>query len=148
MSNKNSDKLSGQWVGHFAYGPKYGEQLEGEKVFFRLFLEDKGNGQFQGRCYETEGIGASEELSIINGFIDNNLISFTKEYPTDSVIDEGGNTFVNTSPSNQRLIYTGEFSSEKNMYIGMWEIWMNERSLGDGTLVDICTGSWQMTFDA
>jgi hypothetical protein len=140
-----SISLSGQWVGYFTYGPDYGNQIHGEKVRFRLFLKEIIDGQFEGKCVDMEGFGANMNTATIKGFLSDDLISFTKEYPGYLLIDETGETHEGISNPYPRLHYTGNYNSQRKSFDGEWEIWANERPAGDGTFVDILTGSWEMT---
>lgn len=88
----NSIDFTGQWVGSFAYGPEYGDDLEGKKVQFRIFIDTFKDGQFTGKSVDLEGIGANFEIAQVKGYIDKDFISFTKEYPHFYGLDEAGNT--------------------------------------------------------
>jgi hypothetical protein len=145
MQEKN--RVAGQWFGYFSYGPEYGPELEGEKVTFSLLIEELPSGQFRGKCIELKGIGANHEVSTINGFIENNFISFTKEYNTFKSIDEIGNE-VDYKGSPPRLSYKGHFNSYSQTFGGSWEIWANEEPYGDGAFVDVCTGLWEIGREA
>jgi hypothetical protein len=137
--------VQGQWYGYFSYGPDYGPELEGEKVVFSLLISQQGDGQFVGKCIELEGIGASREVSTIKGFVDGSTISFQKEYATYSTIDEQGNEGSYQGGLEPRISYQGVFDAKTNSFNGSWEIWGNEVPYGDETLVDICTGNWQIS---
>jgi hypothetical protein len=88
----NSIDFTGQWVGYFTYGQEYGEEVVGEKVQFRLFVDSFKDELFSGRSVDLEGIGANYEVAQIKGYIDGHFISFTKEYPHFYGLDEAGNT--------------------------------------------------------
>ena len=75
-------KISGQWLGHFKYGPAYGT-FYGEVVNFSLVLDELNDGQFQGKCYELDGIGANDSVSFVKGYVLQNTIQFVKEYTKD-----------------------------------------------------------------
>jgi hypothetical protein len=147
MEHKNRISLAGQWYGFFSYGPEYGEELEGQKVIFSLLIEETFNNKFKGKCIELEGIGASTEVSTIEGFIENNFISFRKEYSTYYTIDEEGKEGLHEDLLQPRLSYAGTYNTDKQIFSGAWEIWSNERAAGDGTFVDICTGQWEISKD-
>jgi hypothetical protein len=125
--------LTGQWAGHFTYGPEYGEALHGEKVQFRIFIDESDDGLFEGKCVDIEGAGVDFEKSIVKGFIEGDAISFVKEYPTQD--------------STPQPIYSGHFNRNIRSFGGQWEIWSNERPHGKGLIVDICTGTWEMRKD-
>jgi hypothetical protein len=146
---KDSIQIAGQWGGYFIYGPEYGEEMYGEKVHFRLFLEDRGSGEFQGRSVDVEGFGASMDVATIKGFIAENFISFTKEYSTYYIRNENGTFSTDPASQKPRLSYKGHYDPRRKSFSGDWEFWTNERLDGNrGSFVDIFTGSWEMTKDA
>ena len=145
MEDKNSRTLTGQWFGYFSYGPEYGEKLEGERVIFSLLITEVFNNKFKGKCIELEGIGASTEVSHIEGFIENKFISFKKEYSAYFTIDEFGNEERYEPLLHPRLSYTGSFNEPNETFSGNWEIISNETPAGDGTFVDIFTGHWEIS---
>lgn len=147
MEDEINIQLAGQWFGFFSYGPEYGAFLVNEKVTFSILIEEVFNHQFKGKCIELEGIGASTELSNIEGFLENEFISFTKEYPTNNFIDEKGNAVYFEDTSNLRLSYKGKFNRFNQTFNGTWEIWSNEVPSGDGVFVNISTGTWELSKD-
>jgi hypothetical protein len=136
--------IGGQWFGYFNYGPEYGPQLEGKRVYFSLLIEAKPDGQFTGTCIELEGIGASEEISSLTGFVENGFISFTKEYKRYGTIDENGWEGDYEGQLKPRLFYTGQMNYATQTCKGHWEMWAGEVLDGDGSQVFVTTGSWQM----
>jgi len=147
MEDKNKILLAGQWFGYFSYGSEYGEQLEGERVIFSLLIEEVFNNKFRGKCIELEGIGASTEVSLVEGFIEHQFISFRKEYPSYYTIDEFGKEGKHEDLLHPRLSYSGTFNKISQIFSGAWEIISNERPAGEGTFVDIYTGYWEMSKD-
>lgn len=143
MQDINS--IKGQWFGYFSYGPEYGPELEGHKVTFSLLIEELGDGQFKGKCIELEGIGASQEVSLINGFAEDGRISFTKEYTTYMTIDEDGVEGIHKDRVPPRISYIGSFQKQSGSFHGTWEIWANEVLYGDGSFVEISTGRWEIS---
>lgn len=139
--------LSGQWTGFFVYGPEYGEKMHGEKVQFRLFLQETDDGQFEGKGVDIEGIGANFDEAVIKGFMEGTFISFTKEYEEYFFIEDGNKILDADLSPFPRLSYTGEYNERSKTFSGQWEIWTNERSFDTGTLVDIGTGFWEMIKD-
>ena len=142
-----SINLSGQWIGHFTYGPEYGKEMHGEKVQFRFFISESGGGQFNGTSVDTEGYGANFDTALINGFLTDDFISFTKEYPDYFIIDEKGEKVNDPSTVKPRLSYEGQYNFHLESFSGHWELWANEELAGDGSVVDIFTGTWDMTKD-
>lgn len=142
-----SIKLEGQWVGHFVYGPEYGEEMNGEKVQFRVFIDKSMNGAFAGRSVDLEGIGANYEVAQVKGFLEEGLISFTKQYPHYYELDEGGGTFEDKNKPHPLVAYTGEYNDTTKTFTGDWEMRMDIAPVGAYWLEDICAGTWEMRKD-
>ncbi len=140
--------FTGQWIGHFSYGPDYGENLVGEKVEFRLFIDDFSNGEFTGRSVDIEGIGANFELAQLKGYVDGHFISFTKEYPFLYGLDEDGNSIENRNKQHPPVAYSGEYNQNTKIFSGQWELKMEIEPVGDYWLEDICTGTWEIRKDS
>ena len=138
--------MKGQWLGHFVYGPEFGDPFAGEIVTFRLFLDETGNGEFAGTSVDIEGIETNFEEAKVRGFLEGNTISFTKEYATYFVIDEAGNKTIDTFPT-PHLSYLGEYNFNTQTFKGDWELVSDERAMGDGFLVTVSTGTWEMVKD-
>ena len=136
--------MSGQWLGHFEYGPEYGD-LYGEKVLFSLVLDDLGEGQFSGTGHDLEGIGIHPEVAIVRGYLEGNSIHFVKEYPGTYALDEEGNLVEFKSQIKPILTYDGEFNERTKAFSGTWEIEVNLGPTLQGDLLEFCTGKWEMS---
>lgn len=143
----NSINLLGQWVGQFTYGPEYGEEMQGKKVQFRIFINHFTHGQFKGSSVDTDGFGANFDTAIINGFLMDDFISFTKDYPDYFIIDDIGQKVKDRSNIKPRLSYKGYFDFRLGLFSGQWELWANEELARDGSIIDIFTGTWEMMKD-
>lgn len=139
--------MHGQWIGQFVYGPEYGDEMHGEKVQFRLFINECSSGQFNGTSVDMEGYGANMDTAIIKGFVNDDFISFTKEYPDYLIIDENRQIIKDPSNVKPRLNYEGHYNLLSKSFSGQWELWANEELSGEGSIVDIYTGTWEMTKD-
>jgi hypothetical protein len=148
MEDKNKLIISGQWYGYFSYGPQYGSELEGEKVIFSLLIDEVFNNKFKGKCIELNGIGASEEISKIEGFIENNFISFRKEYSEYFSIDTEGNTMKSEDSECHELSYEGTYNFVTKTFSGDWEIWFNEKAVGEYNYIQLGKGTWEISKDA
>lgn len=137
--------LAGQWAGHFVYGPEFGPEMHGEKVQFRIFVDEFFNGRFKALCVDVEGFESNMDKAVINGFLEEDFISFTKEYPVYFVIDETGKKIKDSSGTKPRLSYEGHYNFRTKIFSGQWELWANEELACEGSVVDIFTGTWQMS---
>ncbi len=143
----NSINFNGQWVGHFAYGKEYGKGIAGERVQFRLFVDYFQDGQFIGRSVDLEGIGANYKIAQVNGYINENFISFTKQYPHLYGLDEAGNTIENKGKPHPIVSYSGEYNTNTKTFSGQWELRREIAPVGEYWLEDISTGTWEIRRD-
>jgi hypothetical protein len=137
--------LSGQWYGHYQYGEEYAPKLVGEKVKFSFLLEDLSDNHFRGKCIEIDGIGASTEISLVQGCLEGVNISFTKEYPQHYFIDEDGKDLKMPDDVCVNLIYKGIYHPRLQSFSGTWELWKNEKDEDVGTFIDVFSGKWVMS---
>ena len=143
----NSIDLIGQWIGHFTYGSEYGDDLAGEKVQFRLFVDSFKDGQFTGRSIDLEGIGANYEIAQVNGYIDGDFISFAKQYPHFYGFGETGNTITVKNKQHPIVAYSGEYKFSTKTFAGQWELRMEIQPIGEYWLEDISSGTWEIHKD-
>ena len=134
----------GQWQGFFEYGPEYGDFVQGHQAEFRLFIEAYQDGQFSGRIIDWEGLGANGEVADVKGFIDEDLISFTKQYPQMHTIDKWGNSGVEQDVPGHKVVYEGRFEKTTKSFVGTWEINTEVEHTPESTLEYVMTGTWRM----
>jgi hypothetical protein len=137
-------EINGQWKGFFWYGKEYGD-LEGESVEFMMFLECS-NGEIKGKCFEMGGVGVSSnaDIALINGFINQNQISFIKKYNHATFFDENGNVQDDHLKPSQEIHYEGIFDEKGCEFSGEWEIIERSEIYGDHFVEYVCTGTWMM----
>ena len=134
----------GQWQIFFTYGPEYGEFIEGEEVEFRLFIESIIDGTFKGRSIDWAGIGAGGEKALVQGFIENYFIKFTKQYDQNLIMDYDGSVSIDDSLAPTQVVYEGRYDKERNVFSGTWEIIVQEGSFGGILGQQISSGYWYM----
>ena len=139
--------FNGQWARHFTYGTEYEDGIAGGKVQFRLFVDSFQDGQFIGRSVDLEGIGANYEIAQVNGYIDGDFISFSKQYPHLYGLDEAGNKIEDKSRQHPIVSYSGEYNVNTKIFSGQWELRMEIEPVGEYWLEDICTGTWEIRRD-
>lgn len=144
---RNLIDFTGQWAGHFAYGPEYGDDLVGEKVQFRIFVDSFCNEEFTGRSVDLEGIGANYEIARVKGYIDGDFISFTKQYPHLYGLDEAGKTVEDKTRQHPTVSYSGQYNATTKTFSGQWELRVEIAPVGEYWLEDICTGTWEIRKD-
>ena len=136
--------MSGEWFGHYIYGPEYGEELAGRTVTFKFSIEELADGQFQGTCIDFDGVSTQQEPIIIHGFVDNDYISFTKDYSTYYTFNEDGKPVPDPRKKKPELNYYGHFDLSTGIFSGDWELVEEIRPLADGYVEHIFTGTWEM----
>lgn len=134
----------GQWQGFYEYGPEYGPIVEGKEAEFRLFIEEYHDGEFKGRAIDWDGFGATGQVAMVQGFIHEGLLSLTKHYPNNYVIDERGERMIEEGKQGHTVIYEGRFDKNANCFIGTWEIEMDLEHTPDKTFQAVVTGTWRM----
>lgn len=134
----------GQWQGFFRYGAEYGKTIGGQEAEFRLFIEEYCDGHFSGRIIDWEGIGANGEVSTVNGLLNNDLISFTKQYSTAFGLDNMGNSITIEGVPGHSVMYEGRFDSKLKSFSGTWKIQLSIRSINKSVVNNVATGTWRM----
>jgi hypothetical protein len=139
--------LLGQWLGYYEYGPGYGKRLRGNQVMFRLFIDSFSNGEFEGRAFDFEGIGANYTVAQIKGFVKGNLISFTKQYPHYYYTDKNGDTVIDETRAHPVVNYQGEYNASTNSISGDWDLNRDVRISSITTKLYMLRGSWKVKKD-
>lgn len=134
--------ISGKWKGEYICGPEY-DNHHGRTVEFILeLIENKGS--ISGVCMDFETKEYFSEPIIVLGFIDNDFISFTKQYPFSYFINEQGQVIVDRTKPHPEITYSGEFNPETNTFFGEWDLVLDSQKFGDGYFDDSLTGTWTM----
>lgn len=136
--------MTGEWQGYYIYGPEYGEKLSGEKVEFRLSLLDTGDNEFEGKCLDLNSSISTNNPAFIKGFMEDDFISFTKEYKTFYSIDKDNKVTPYSPMEKPQLNYDGYYNPESKSFSGNWEFTGREDIYGDGYYVELATGTWEM----
>lgn len=141
-------ELHGQWFGFYEYGEHYPEEVTGEKVIFSIHIEKLADNKFSGKCIELTGTHLIEEISFIEGFVEDNFISFQKNYKGKYGFDEEGRPVQPEDDFLHELNYEGQYDAVSGCFTGEWEIWQNDRLPGDLNYILTGAGYWEMSKDA
>ena len=134
--------ITGKWKGTYILGPEY-ESREGESYEFILDLIDE-NQSFKGESYED---GLSERFPdpiTVEGFWDDDMISFTKHYPCLYSIGDDGQITIDISSEHPGIVYSGEFNADNNEFSGNFEMIVDSIRDEEGWLDYSLTGTWSM----
>lgn len=134
--------LTGKWSGTYILGPEY-EANEGKSFDFILDLVDE-NRNFKGICYEAELSESFQKPITVTGFWDNDIISFTKKYPSRYILDEDGKNVIDSEKEQPEIFYSGEFNETENEFFGNFEMVVESFAFGQGWLESSLTGTWTL----
>ncbi len=145
MKENRSQQISGKWIGEFTYDI---DQGHGPNVFrFKMTL-DVSKGIITGVCYDLDDARIVQESEAeINGFVENNTVSFIKKYKSYFELDENQNPIMIPEKAPIEINYTGEFFEEQKCIKGDWEIITQSHQYGYGSFEDVITGKWTMKKD-
>lgn len=134
--------LEGQWTGVITYGPEYGE-FEGKELYFEAqFIQTADT--FNGTAIDTGGAFPQEEEATISGFIEEDEISFVKQYPYDGIIEEDGTVISDKNKPGPEINYFGKYNALNGTFEGTWEIATDAFEYGYGWFENVATGTWTM----
>ena len=136
MSNIN---LNGLWTFVIVYGPEYEEMENKELIFEAEFTQD--GDTFTATGMDKDGVGMSPDLARMKGFIDENMISFVKQYEFSHYASGDGKTIVDNNNPGHEINYYGTYDATTNSFSGDWDI--TTRPIGVGYDVT-ATGTWSM----
>ncbi len=129
------------WKGKYSYELEF-DLLNSHP--FELVLELEAD-QFEGIAVEEEFTSLTGESPIVTGFIDNDLINFTKKYPFQFLVDDNDQIVIDRMKPGHEVIYEGRFNAEIGEWEGEWEIIVDEIKLtSEAYKTDMVYGSWRM----
>jgi hypothetical protein len=136
-------EISGTWSGELTYGEEYGPDLQNKKLKFRLILKED-EGDITGECIDTGGTGIITEPASINGFIEDDMISFVKQYPTFYIIDPKGEIKEIPEREPPEFNYSGYYNAENGTFEGDWHVVYEIKQLTFGFAEYALSGTWMM----
>ena len=135
--------LEGDWIGFYEYGEGYSEANKLVKVPFVMTVENAVD-EFIGKIKEDKTSEGVEDLILVRGKLDNDLINFVKFYTKAHYIHEDNMIDSLDSDTLSKVYYTGQFIFDEKKFIGEWYI--QDYFVDDsGVLHDkYLKGSWEM----
>jgi hypothetical protein len=134
--------LHGHWEGTIIYGPGYGEN-ENKELYFNIDIVQTKD-TFTGTAVDTRGVGVNPDNALIKGFVEDNEVSFVKQYASTLWFDENNTEILLKDKPSPEINYWGTFDSVTNSIKGNWEIIITGKETEEGWLVDIATGTFTM----
>ncbi len=112
---------------------------------FRMEVELDKNFSFNGTVWEEEFTEMSGKHLSVKGFIDNDHISFVKQYPCLYKIDEKWKVNIDVSKRGHAVIYDGYWDESIGSWIGEWEVEGESEFLLFGRIrTEIFIGNFEM----
>lgn len=118
------------WKGFFTYLHTYDLFDTYIEVAFRMDLTFNGNS-FIGTSIDSESENIFMESIMVKGFIDNDIISFVKNYPYYYYKDEDGNIIVDKDLEHPNIEYLGFYDQTEKKYSGTWEMIVSEEKISE-----------------
>lgn len=111
--------IEGKWAGFYEYGLGYELPYFGQRVKLSMELTFE-NGHIHGTSKEEKSAYYVNAVAKIDGYVDEDFISFVKTYPIFPFIGENGE--VQTKKGELVICHTGVIDKEKNTMYGSWFI--------------------------
>ena len=112
------EELSGYWEGYYIYGLGYALPFFGQKV--KLFAQLEFNdGKITGQHTEEKGPFSTGKTVQLDGFWEQQMVSFTVRNDNNDVILEDGFTTENLNHDFE-ITYNGSLDVDKKAICGLW----------------------------
>ncbi len=133
---------SGTWEGHYFHGEGYPEDRRKVKVGFLAEITVV-DGKLTGTCEEYVTKVHLRKPAVLEGFIEDGQIRFTKLYPYFYEVDENQEVIVDFSRIAHPVHYSGQYIPVSGIFSGQWELAVVQGDLYEdvGT---IFSGGWEM----
>lgn len=132
------------WKGFFTYLQGYDAIDNYIKVGFEMELNFDGDS-FTGTSLDSESENIFQEPVIVKGFIENDIISFVKNYPYHYYKDEDGIITVDQNLSHPDIEYLGYYDDSENKFSGTWEMIISQEKISeDEYLEEVVNGEFEI----
>lgn len=130
------------WIGKYI---NIGKRGKDEEFAFRIDADLDKEMCFSGTVWEEEFYENSKLFLSVEGFINEDRISFVKTYPCLFEIDENLNTVIDKNEKGHDVVYDGYWNEKDEKWEGTWEIEGAEISKGTDYYVhEAFIGSFEM----
>ncbi len=140
---ENNIKIAGVWYGEHTYEDEHRPELKGKKLCFRMTLEEH-DGDISGECIDTEGTGVVNEPGSITGFIDEDVISLVKLYPSFYFLNYQGEIEKIEEKLPPEINYSGTYNPESDSFEGDWYVVFEVKQLTFAFAEQLVSGTWFM----
>ncbi len=139
MKESFDNKINGTWVGQLTYD----NENEDNILHFEMTISVR-KGIITGKCQDMGESKDIQEPAEINGFVENNIVSFIKKYKHYYEIDENDNLREVPGKAPVDINYTGKYIEEQKRIEGDWDIITQSHQYGYGSFEEVITGKWMM----
>jgi hypothetical protein len=132
--------IIGNWKGYYEYGAGYSLPQFGERVEISASFQGN-NDKFIGTIKEKPSEHSVPMDATVQGFTENDLISFIKRYPKVPRLKEFGSSEIELESGQLEIEHVGTIDSDYNCIYGTWSITEN---ISDelGVYEDTVYGTW------
>jgi hypothetical protein len=132
------------WKGFYTYSYDDGYTNQDVEVTFIMELTFNDNS-FEGISNNTETENLFTEPTLVKGFIQDNIISFTLNYPCVYYKDENGNIQLDEDSQNHIVEYFGYYDEDEKKFSGTWEIIVSEEKISeDDYIQEVAYGEFEI----
>ncbi|NJK86822.1 MAG: hypothetical protein HC906_13450 [Bacteroidales bacterium] len=135
--------MAGVWTGELTYGEEFPSEIQNKTKRFRIELEES-DGDISGKYFETEGFGIIPDTAEINGFVEEDMISFVKQYPAFYLVNKDGEIKTIDDREPPEINYSGYYNEEKQSFEGDWNMVVEFQQLTFGYAESTVSGTWSM----
>jgi len=132
--------IIGNWEGYYEYGEGYSLPQFGERVEISVVFQGN-NDKFIGTVNEKPSDFSVPLEATIQGFTENELISFVKRYPKIPRFKEHGSNEIVFEHGQLEIEHMGFIDAAHNSIYGTWTITENEED-DQGTFEVTVYGIW------
>lgn len=134
--------LNGNWIGKMKYGESFGEHKDKELTFSMIIQSQ--DGELTGSVTDLEGFGACPEEALIEGFIEDDLISFIKKFPVCYEFNENWELVKIEEKAPTEINFSGNYNAETGKFAGEWDMFFKSEPVGLGYIDLSVTGEWEI----
>lgn len=139
--------INGKWKGYYEYSKGYPINLQNKK--FEFLLEIWNDDEIiKGFCIDDITKEHFNEPAKIEGFIENNIITFILTYPSLVMLNNNDETEIDPKKPSLNIIYTGKIKkpifTKKYIIMGNWDISTSFLDKNKNPHFSTCGGSWFM----
>ena len=132
------------WKGFFTYLEGYESIDQYIKVEFTMQLIFNGDS-FNGTSIDSESENIFKEPAKVIGFIENDKISFVKNYPYHYYKDENGEIVIDENLKHPNIEYLGFYDENERKFFGTWEMIVYEEKISeDQYLEEVANGEFEI----